>query len=49
MAGAGAVLGPGGAGLITLKLPQAGPTAIAGQQGRCLFYNRNEVTVLLRP
>ena len=60
MAAAGAVLGPGGTGLITLKLPQAGPTAIlrqaqeilrgafAGQQGRCLFYNRNEVTVLLR-
>ena len=60
MVGAGAVLGPGGTGLITLKLPQAGPTAIlrqaqeilrgafAGQQGRCLFYNRNEVTVLLR-
>jgi len=60
MADAGAVLGPGGTGLITLKLPQAGPTAIlrqaqeilrgsfAGQQGRCLFYNRNEVTMLLR-
>ena len=60
MADAGAVLGPGGTGLITLKLPQRGPTAIlrqaqeilrgsfAGQQGRCLFYNRNEVTVLLR-
>ena len=60
MAGAGGVLGPGGTGLISLKLPQAGPTAIlrqaqeilrgafARQQGRCLFYNRNEVTVLLR-
>ncbi len=55
-----ALLRPEGAGVITLKLPRAAPTAILRQalailaarypvlQARCLYFNRNEVTVCLR-
>lgn len=52
-------LAPGGLAIMTLKLPQRAPTAVVRQareilraaypfqQARCLYYNRNEVTVAL--
>jgi hypothetical protein len=60
MVAAQALLRPRGAALITLKLPERAPTAVMRQAlnvlrdaypqvlGRCLYFNRNEITVYAR-
>jgi 23S rRNA (cytidine2498-2'-O)-methyltransferase len=59
MAGAAAMIRPGGSGLLTLKLPERSPTdhlrpaldilrlPFPRLRARCLYFNRSEVTVYL--